>query len=288
MAPIVDTQALEVFADGLDHPEGIALAPDGNLYVGGEAGQIYRVAQDGSFTELARTGGFLLGLAADAENRIYACDLGKSCVWRFTPSTGQLELFSKGNEQRAMKVPNWGCFDGRGNYYVSDSGAWKAAEGLIWVIRPGGRTEVWTEETRDFPNGMAVAPDGSRLYVLESTPGRINEIPINPDGSAGKRRVLAELGLTVPDGVAVARDGSLIISCYRPDVVYQWREGSGLRVVAEDPQGTLLAAPTNVAFTGANLDVMIVPNLGRWHLTRIRAGIQGTPLFYPTRQQLGG
>lgn len=288
MAPIVDTQALEVFADGLDHPEGIALAPDGNLYVGGEAGQIYRVAPDGSFTELARTGGFLLGLAADAESRIYACDLGKSCVWRFTPSTGQLELFSKGNEQRAMRVPNWGCFDGRGNFYVSDSGAWKAAEGLIWVIRPGGRAEVWTEETRDFPNGMAVAPDGSRLYVLESTPGRINEIPINPDGSAGKRRVLAELGLTVPDGVAVARDGSLVISCYRPDVVYQWREDAGLRVVAEDPQGTLLAAPTNVAFTGANLDVMIVPNLGRWHLTRIRAGIPGTPLFYPTREQLGG
>ena len=32
------------FADGLDHPEGVTAGPDGTLYAGGEAGQIYRVA----------------------------------------------------------------------------------------------------------------------------------------------------------------------------------------------------------------------------------------------------
>jgi hypothetical protein len=55
-----------------------------------------------------------------------------------------------------------------------------------------------------------------------------------------------------------------------------------LRTIAHDPKGTALAAPTNVAFTGPDLDVMVVPNIGRWHLTRIPAGIRGVPLHYPT------
>ena len=287
MAPVVPLEALEMFADGLDHSEGIAYTTDGQLYVGGEAGQVYRINSDDTATELMTTGGFLLGLAADGEGRIYACDSGLHCVWQIDPKTGERAVFSKGNEERSMSAPNWGCFDGHGNYYVSDSGGWKAAEGVIWVVRPGGKAEIWTEECKNFPNGMAVAPDGSRLYVLESTPGALVTIAIQPDGSAGPRELLSDLPGAVPDGVAVARDGSLIIACYRPDVIYQWHRDYGVRVFAEDPEGVRIAAPTNVAFTGPELDVIVVPNIGRWHLTRIRAGLVGEPLFYPTREQLG-
>lgn len=286
MMPHVALDRLETFADGLDHPEGICLSPDGHLYVGGEQGQLYRIEDDDSFTEVARTDGFMLGLAADAEGRIYGCDAGHRCVWRITPSTGALERWSDGDSSHSMAVPNWGCFDAAGNYYVSDSGRWKAAEGRIWVIRPGGRAEIWTEESRDFPNGMAVDPFQPRLLVLESTPGRLVELPILADGSAGPRRVLAELPGAVPDGVAVAQDRSLIVACYRPDVIYRWTAGEGFSVIAEDPEGTVLAAPTNVCFTGSDLDVMVTPNIGRWHLTRIRAGIRGTPLFRPTAERL--
>ena len=37
-----DTQ-VSVFVEGLDHPEGIAWGLDGYAYVGGEAGQVYRI-----------------------------------------------------------------------------------------------------------------------------------------------------------------------------------------------------------------------------------------------------
>ena len=52
-----------VFAQGLDHPEGLAVARDGTVYAGGEAGQVYRISPDGKKVEvLANTGGFCLGL----------------------------------------------------------------------------------------------------------------------------------------------------------------------------------------------------------------------------------
>jgi hypothetical protein len=79
----------------------------------------------------------------------------------------------------------------------------------------------------------------------------------------------------------------LIVACYRPDVVYRWHPQDGLSILAADPRGTVLAAPTNVAFSGPDLETLVVPNLGRWHLTRGQLGIAGVPLNYPTRDQLG-
>jgi gluconolactonase len=278
---------LESFAFGVDHSEGIAVTPQGDLYVGGEAGQIYRIVDDKP-EQVASTGGFLLGLAADAEGRIYAIDNVAKKVWRYDPASGALDTFAGGGASGGFKVPNWGAFDATGNYYLTDSGDWMADEGKIWIVRPGGRTKIWTGECRAFPNGCCLSPDGSRLYVAESVPGAIVEVPIERDGSAGKRRVLCDLGMAVPDGVACTTDGGMVIACYRPDLIYRWHPEDGLSILAADPRGTVLAAPTNVVFVGTGLETLVVPNLGRWHLTRGRLGVAGVRLNYPTREQLGG
>ncbi len=278
---------LEAFAEGLDHPEGIAIAADGSLFVGGEAGQIYLI-EDDQPREVANTGGFVLGLAADGDGQLYACDSVRKAVLRVDPASGTVELFSSGPGDRPMRVPNWSAFDPSGNLYVSDSGDWQAGDGLIWVVRPGRRAEVFSEESADFPNGLAMDPDGSKLYAVESTPGRIIEIPIDDDGSAGPRRVLCELGLVVPDGVALAEDGSLVVACYRPDAIYRWSEDEGLEVLACDPQGTVLSAPTNAAFAGDDRDLMVVPNLAGWHLIRACFGLRGVPLAKPSTTLIEG
>ena len=41
--PLINLKHAETFVEGLDHPEGVALGPDGNIYAGGEAGQVYRI-----------------------------------------------------------------------------------------------------------------------------------------------------------------------------------------------------------------------------------------------------
>ncbi|HWA18415.1 MAG TPA: SMP-30/gluconolactonase/LRE family protein [Devosia sp.] len=282
----VGLDILEGFADGLDHAEGICVTPNGDLFVGGEAGQIYKIV-DGRPIEVGNTMGFMLGLAADAEGRVYGIDNTHKLVWRYDPADGALTPWARGPEGKPFHVPNWGAFDALGNYYLTDSGDWMRNNGHIWVVRPGGRAEVWSTASTAFPNGCCLSADGSKLYVAESVPSAIVEIEINADGSAGKRRVLCEMGYDVPDGVAVTTDGGIVIACYRPDVIYYWHEAKGLTVLACDPRGTVLAAPTNVVFVGKNLDTLVVPNLGRWHLARGKFGLNGAPLFYPTAAQLG-
>ncbi len=285
---IVPVHALGTIAHGVDHAEGICLTPAGVLHVSGEKGQVYRLDPDGSATEIATTGGWTLGLASDGAGRIYACDPVLHQVLRLDPASGAWTTISGGTPSAPLRTPNWGAFGRDGSFYVSDSGGWKQRDGRIFVIRPDGRTESFTSATVDFPNGLAVTPDGRELWVLESTPGRLVRFEIRPDGGAGERRVVAELPGTVPDGIAFATDGSAIIACYRPDIVFRWRPDGPAELLASDPEGTALAAPTNVAFFGPDLSEIAVPNIGRWHVTTFRVpGLHGAPLNYPDAGQLG-
>jgi len=289
MQPIVPLDQMEQIAQGVDHAEGICVTPDGTIHVSGEKGQIYRVEPDGTATEATTTGGFTLGLASDGDGRIHACDSARHAVMRWDGGVEPPTIWSTGPPDAPFTTPNWGAFGPDGTYYVSDSGAWKRRDGRLIAIRPGRPAMVWSAESIDFPNGLAVTPDGSELWVLESTPGCLVAFSIRADGTAGARRVLVELPGTVPDGIAFATDGSVVIACYRPDIVYRWSSGSGLEVLGYDPEGTVLAAPTNCAFTGPDLGAICVPNIGRWHVTRFGVpGLVGVPLFYPTRDQLGG
>jgi gluconolactonase len=279
---LVPLDRVEEFAGGVDHSEGICLAPDGTIYASGEDGQLYRLS-DGTAEELLRTGGMALGLAATAEGEILMCSASRSAVLRIDPVSRTWTTYSTGTAETPMRQPNWGCFDAAGNYYVSDSGGWDADDGLVYRISPDGVTEVWTRECSGFPNGTCISADGGELLVLESTTPALVAVPIRADGSAGARRVIAILDGTVPDGVAVSDDGRFVVACYRPDTVLLVQANGEVEVLVTDPRGTVIAAPTNVVFVGDDLSEMVVPNLGRWHISKFsHPGLRGVPLHYPS------
>jgi len=47
MQPQISLQKFEIFAEGLDHPEGLAFDADGNLWAGGELGQSTKSVEKG-------------------------------------------------------------------------------------------------------------------------------------------------------------------------------------------------------------------------------------------------
>ena len=276
----VGLDRFRVFAEGLDHPEGVVWGQDGFVYAGGEAGQIYRVSLAGDVEEIAGTSGFILGLAFDADGLLYACDLDRHEVVRVDVGTGTVERYSSGTRDVPMRTPNYPAFDDRGNLYVTDSGAWHADDGLIFKVEPGGRTDVWTREAHRFPNGCCLSLEGDALYVNESTLPGLSLVEIRDDGSAGSLQVVAELPY-VPDGVQLAEDGTILVSCYRPDRIYRIPPSGQPDILVEDPEGTLIAGPTNVAFGGPDLDRLFVASLARWHLAVGDVGIRGARLRYP-------
>lgn len=274
-------EGFRVLAAGLDHPEGVAWSPQGLLYAGGEAGQIYAITLDGRVERVADTGGFVLGLAVDGAGRVYACDEARGEVLRVTPSTGEVEVYSAGAPGVPMRTPNFPAFDDRGTLYVTDSGAWRANDGVVFRIDPGGRTAVWTREAPRFPNGCCLGPGGNALYVVESTGECVTRIPILPDGSPGPAEHVAELPGCVPDGIAVDAAGDLVVSCYRPDRILRVAAGGSVEVLVDDPRGEVLNQPTNVAFVGETLGELAVASLGGWQIAVGAIGVSGCPLRYP-------
>ena len=155
---IVPLKRASVFREGLDHPEGIAVHPDGSVWAGGEAGQIYRISADGKRMQVvANTGGFILGIAFSPDARwLVACDLAKRCLWRVDVRTERLALFSRGAGRRhRLRIPNYPAFAPDGTLYVSDSGAFGKPCGNLFRFDAdhSGRGEVWHAGPFHFANG---------------------------------------------------------------------------------------------------------------------------------------
>src|SRR5258708_39008745 len=108
--PLIDIKHFAPFVEGLDHPECVTWGPDGYIYAGGEAGQIYKISFNGkSVTQIGTTNGFILGVCLDADRNVYACDMGKHCVQRITQE-GQVSTYSEGIAERRMVTPNYASF----------------------------------------------------------------------------------------------------------------------------------------------------------------------------------
>ena len=267
-------------ADGLDHPEGVAAGPDGTVYAGGEAGQVYRI-EDGSAREIGSTGGFLYGVTLDGDGNVYGCDFGRAEVVLVTPG-GEVRPYSTGTPERPLRVPNFSAFADDGSLFVTDSGDWRANDGVVFRIASDGSAEFWSEEPVGFPNGCCITADGEALLVVETTERRVVRIPIREDGSAGAMDVIADLPGSLPDGIALAEDGTMFVGCWRPDRVWRVAPGADPDVLAEDPDGVTLNQPANVAFVGPHLDRLAVSSLGGWAIVAADIGATGLRLRYPS------
>jgi sugar lactone lactonase YvrE len=273
---------VSVFFDGmlteprLDHPEGVAVHPDGSVWCGGERGQIFRLDPDGTrLDEVASTGGFCVGMAFDAGGDLFVCDLGHAAVFRLEVASGRLERFSGGAPGRPFRIPNFPAFDAAGRLYVSDSHAFRDPGPGVFRIEPDGRTELWWGRPLDFANGLAFSPDGSWLYVVETFASAISRIAVRADGGAGALERVLTVPEVFPDGLAFDLEGNLYVGCYEPSQVLRIDPDGDVRVLYREISAHTLAHPTNVAFRGSTL---FTANLGRWHLTRLEVGIAGISL----------
>lgn len=281
--PLLPIDKATIFFDGifseprLRHPEGIAVDAEGNVWCGGEGGEIYRIREDGSAIELvARTEGFTLGIAFDGRGNLYACDLKHAAVFRLDKDW-RLERFAGGGGGRRFRAPNFPVVDkGRGCLYVSDSYDMKEPGPGVWRFDLGtGEGELWHDRPMGFANGMALSPGMDFLYIAETFARKVTRIPILADGSAGEAEAFVEGIERLPDGLAFDLKGNLYVTCYEPSRIYRVDLEGRVELLIDDPEAHTLCHPTNCAFRGGEL---FTSNLGRWHITRIEVDEKGLPL----------
>jgi sugar lactone lactonase YvrE len=271
---------ISIFADGLDHPECISVHPDGSVWAGGEAGQIYRIDADGSnMQEINNTKGFILGIAFSPDaSWLAACDLKNKCVWKLDIKTNQLTKFAIGADGENFNIPNYASFTRDGKLFVTESGAFRQITGKIFCFDENGKGTIWHHGPFNFANGLALDADEKFLYVVCTWLPGVERIAINEDGSAGEREVFCTLPQTCPDGIAFDDDGNLYIGCYAPSRIYKVSPNKEVSILVDDWEAHTISNPTNLAFGGKNFDALFTANLGRWHISKMQLNIKGLKL----------
>lgn len=273
MQPLHDTSKLAVFFNGvfseprLNHAEGIAVDQDGYVWCGGEAGELYRIAPDGSVIEqVSSTGGFALGVTLDASGMVYICDMKLGSVFRYNRQNGEMSRFAAGDGERSMTCPNYAVVDERNRWlYVSDSQ--ENGPGVWRFDLDTGKGGLWYDGACAFANGLALAADGRTLFVAESFASRVSAIGIGEDGAAGEKEVVVVVPDTVPDGILLHPDGRLYISCFEPSSIYRYTFGGRLELLVRDKMAQVLDHPTNLALTEEG--ILLIANLGAWHIAAL-------------------
>jgi sugar lactone lactonase YvrE len=148
--------------------------------------------------------------------------------------------------------------DGRGNAYVNGGQPLGVgpATGIIALVRPDGLARRVAEGLA-FPNGLLIMPDGRTLVVAESYARRLTAFEITSDGSLSDRRVWADLGDGVPDGICADADDAIWYADVPNKRCVRAREGGEVLQTVELDRGcfacALGGADRTTLFMTANL-----------------------------------
>lgn len=124
-------------------------------------------------------------------------------LWRDEPDGSRVVHAEHGGNELVV--------DARGNAYINGAdfdfaGGEAPKPGYIKLVTPDGAVREVADGI-EFPNGMAITPDGSTLITAESFAGRLTAFDIASDGGLSHRRVFADsLG---PDGICVDAEGAV-------------------------------------------------------------------------------
>ena len=130
--------------------------------------------------------------------------------------------------------------DRLGRAYVGDfgydlAGGEQPAGGHLVLIDTTGSARV-VADGLGFPNGSVITADGGQLIVAESSASRLTVFEIDDEGALHGRRLFADLGARVADGICLDAEGAVWIA----DPLYNevLRVACGGRVLQRMSTGT--------------------------------------------------
>jgi gluconolactonase len=236
-------------AEGLRFPEGPVLWRDGSvLLVEIERGVVTRVASDGTVSVLADLGGGPNGMALGPDGALYVCNNGGflfeevdginrtragvpegyagGWIERLHPDTLEHRVLYTHCGGHRLVGPNDIAFDTQGGFYFTDYGKTyprhRPHGGLYYALADGARI-VEVAYPLVTPNGVGVSPDGATVYVAETETARLWAFDVESPGVVSRRRstpfaphagriIVGLPGYQRFDSLAVDADGNIHVA----------------------------------------------------------------------------
>lgn len=173
------------------------------------------------------------GNAIDAQGRLLSCEHSARRVTRTEPD-GKITVLADKFDGKPLNSPNDLVVRPDGIIFFTDPdyglprGATKEQPGnYVYRLDPATGTVHALVKDFDKPNGIALSPDGKKLYVADSgRPRHIRAFDLADDGmSVANGKVLCTIDKGAPDGIRVDADGRIWSSA-----------GDGVHVFTPDGQ----------------------------------------------------
>jgi gluconolactonase len=192
--------------------EGPSFDRDGNLYVTDiPFGRIFRIDRAGNWELVARYDGWPNGLKIAPDGRILITDY-KNGLMRLDPATGTVAPFYTHVRSESFRGLNDLVIARGGDIYFTDQGqtGMQDPTGRVYRLTADGRLERLLD-TCPSPNGIALDPTDSWLFVALTRACQVWRMPVTRDGVTGKVNVFAHTpgGMSGPDGLAVDAEGGV-------------------------------------------------------------------------------
>ena len=285
---------IKIAAKGLGFPEGPVVYQDGTVILTEIKGRsVTRVDTDGTVTRLGNPGGGPNGIAVGPDGMLYVCDNGGSIypptgfmggapaadynggtVLKVDPKTGERKvLYSHCNGHR-LCAPNDIVFDRHGGFYFTDLGKrferYRDHGGLYYALPDGSSIKEIAHPILSA-NGVGLSPDEKTVYVADTEPARLWAFDIDSPGVLRKQgfpspnggRCIAGLGgYQRFDSLAVQANGDICVATLVTGKITVISPDG--KIVREVPMPD--THPTNICFGGADMRTAYITLSGNGEL----------------------
>jgi gluconolactonase len=280
----------EIVAEGLAFPEGPVVMPDGSVIVVETFGGRITRCWKGRKETVCQIGDGPNGVAIGPDGALYVCNNGGvgreyfartdriGRIERVDLGTGRFERLYEACGGEPLSAPNDLVFDADGHVWFTDFGRLETRGkqfGGLYCARPDGSAITRIKERATSYNGVGISPDMSTVYVADTIEARIYafERKIAPQTP---RFVATVPGRVSLDSLAVTAAGNVCVATIGD-------QGAISTVTPDGNVGTIRTddtLTTNIAFGGGDMRDAWITWSGKGLLVRTRWPEPGLRLAY--------
>jgi sugar lactone lactonase YvrE/enterochelin esterase-like enzyme len=253
----------ELVGEGYGFTEGIIANSSGDVFFQDiPNSKTYKIGSDGKPIPLSLDSHKSSGTAFGPDGRRYVAAGGTEQIIAYD-KTGKENLIADNLPANDLVISKKGDI-----YITSPDGSLNP--GKIFLIKPDGK-KIVVDEGIKFPNGIALTPDQTQLYVTESTSHWVWIYSINTDGTLTNKQRYGWLHVpdgnenAWPDGLKCDTDGRVYVATRMGIQVLD--QLGRVNAILPVPSGQA----SNCAFGGPNFDILYVTSGDKVYARKVKA-----------------